>query len=314
MISRYGLTVDDVQEIIQSSIGGMNLTTTVEGRERYPVNVRYPRELRDDIEKLKRVLVPLMDGNHVPLAQVADIRVTRGPGLVQSEGGTLTANVTLNIEGSDFGGYVERASKAIAEKVKLPAGYRLLWSGQYEYMENVKAKLLYVIPLTLLIIIVLIYLNTKSWIKTAIVLLAVPFSLVGAVWLLSFLGYHMSTAVWVGVIALAGLDAETGIVMLLYLDLAYNKWKADGKIHSLRDIEDSVMEGAVKRIRPKIMTVSVILAGLVPIMFSTGTGADVMKRIAAPMVGGVVTSTILELIIYPAIYVIWKERELKKKA
>ncbi len=313
-IARYGLTVDDVQEIIQSSIGGMNLTTTVEGRERYPVNVRYPRELRDDIEKLKRVLVPLMDGNHVPLAQVADIRVTRGPGLVQSEGGTLTANVTLNIEGSDFGGYVERASKAIAEKVKLPAGYRLLWSGQYEYMENVKAKLLYVIPLTLLIIIVLIYLNTKSWIKTAIVLLAVPFSLVGTVWLLYLLGYHLSTAVWVGVIALAGLDAETGIVMLLYLDLAYNKWKGDGKIHSLRDIEDSVMEGAVKRIRPKIMTVSVILAGLVPIMFSTGTGADVMKRIAAPMVGGVITSTILELVIYPAIYVIWKERELKKKA
>ncbi len=311
-IARYGLTVDDVQEIIQSSIGGMNLTTTVEGRERYPVNVRYPRELRDDIEKLKRVLVPLMDGNHVPLAQVADIRVTRGPGLVQSEGGTLTANVTLNIEGSDFGGYVERARKAIAEKVKLPAGYRLLWSGQYEYMENVKAKLLYVIPLTLLIIIVLIYLNTKSWIKTAIVLLAVPFSLVGTVWLLYLLGYHLSTAVWVGVIALAGLDAETGIVMLLYLDLAYNKWKGDGKIHSLRDIEDSVMEGAVKRIRPKIMTVSVILAGLVPIMFSTGTGADVMKRIAAPMVGGVITSTILELIIYPAIYVIWKERELRK--
>jgi Cu(I)/Ag(I) efflux system membrane protein CusA/SilA len=205
---------------------------------------------------------------------------------------------------------VETAKKAIAGHVKVPAGYRLQWSGQYEYMENVKAKLFYVIPLTLLIIIVLIYLNTGSWTKTAIVLLAVPFSLVGTVWLLYFLGYHLSTAVWVGVIALAGLDAETGIVMLLYLDLAYNKWKAEGNIHSLRDIEDAVMEGAVKRIRPKIMTVSVILAGLVPIMFSTGTGADVMKRIAAPMVGGVVTSTILELIIYPAIYVIWKEREL----
>ena len=224
----------------------------------------------------------------------------------------LTAAVTLNVSGSDFGGYVAKAKKAIAEHVKVPAGYRLQWSGQYEYMENVKAKLFYVIPLTLLIIIVLIYLNTGSWTKTAIVLLAVPFSLVGTVWLLYLLGYHLSTAVWVGVIALAGLDAETGIVMLLYLDLAYNKWKADGKIHSLRDIEDAVMEGAVKRIRPKIMTVSVILAGLVPIMFSTGTGADVMKRIAAPMVGGVITSTILELIIYPAIYVIWKERELSK--
>jgi len=312
-IARYGFTVDDVQEIIQSSIGGMNLTTTVEGRERYPVNVRYPRELRDDIEKLRRVLVPLMDGNHVPLAQLADIKVARGPGLVQSEGGRLTAAVTLNIEGSDFGGYVMRANKAIAEKVKLLPGYSLKWSGQYEYMESVKAKLFYVIPLTLLIIIVLIYLNTTSWLKTAIVLLAVPFSLVGTVWLLYYLGYHMSTAVWVGVIALAGLDAETGIVMLLYLDLSYNRWNQEGRINTLRDIEDAVMEGAVKRIRPKIMTASVILAGLVPIMFSTGTGADVMKRIAAPMVGGVVTSTILELIIYPAIYVIWKERVLKRE-
>jgi Cu(I)/Ag(I) efflux system membrane protein CusA/SilA len=312
-IARYGLPVDDVQEIIQSSIGGMNLTTTVEGRERYPVNVRYPRELRDDIEKLKRVLVPLMDGNHVPLAQLTDIRVTRGPGLVQSEGGRLTASVTLNIEGSDFGGYVKKASKVLTEKVTLPPGYLIKWSGQYEYMESVKAKLFYVIPLTLLIIIVLIYLNTKSWLKTVIVLLAVPFSLVGTVWLLYLLGYHMSTAVWVGVIALAGLDAETGIVMLLYLDLSYNRWHQEGRINTLRDIEDTVMEGAVKRIRPKIMTVSVILAGLVPIMFSTGTGADVMKRIAAPMVGGVITSTILELIIYPAIYVIWKERILKRE-
>ena len=312
-IARYNLTVEDVQEVIESAIGGMNLTTTVEGRERYPVNIRYGRELRDDIDKLKRVLVPTMEGAHLPLGQLADIRVTRGPGMVQSEGGRLTASVTLNIAGSDFGGYVKRAQKAIAEKVKIPAGYQIQWSGQYEYMENVKAKLFYVIPLTLLIIIVLIYLNTNSWLKTMIVLLAVPFSLVGTVWLLYFLGYHMSTAVWVGVIALAGLDAETGIVMLLYLDLSYNRWRQGGRINSLRDIEDSVMEGAVKRIRPKIMTVSVILAGLVPIMFSTGTGADVMKRIAAPMVGGVVTSTILELIIYPAIYVIWKERELRKQ-
>jgi Cu(I)/Ag(I) efflux system membrane protein CusA/SilA len=313
-IARYGLTIEDVQDVIQTSIGGMNLTTTVEGRERYPVNVRYGRELRSDIDMLKRVLVPIMGGGHVPLVQLADIRVTKGPGMVQSEDGRLVAYVTLYIEGSDLGGYVKKAAKALAEKVKLPPGYNLKWSGQYEYMEKVRAKLFYVIPLTLLIIIVLIYLNTKSWIKTAIVLLAVPFSLVGAVWLLSFLGYHMSTAVWVGVIALAGLDAETGIVMLLYLDLAYNKWKADGKIHSLLDIENAVMEGAVKRIRPKIMTVSVILAGLVPIMFSAGTGADVMKRIAAPMVGGVITSTILELVIYPAIYVIWKEREFRKKA
>jgi Cu(I)/Ag(I) efflux system membrane protein CusA/SilA len=314
MIARYGLRVEDVQEVIQSAIGGMNVTTTVEGRERYPVNIRYGRELRDDVEKLGRVLVPVMEGAQVPLEQLADIRVTRGPGLVQSEGGRLTASITLNIDGSDFGGYVDRAGRAIAEKVKLPAGYSLQWSGQYEYMENVKAKLFYVIPLTLLIIIVLIYLNTESWLKTSIVLLAVPFSLVGTVWYLYFLGYHMSTAVWVGVIALAGLDAETGIVMLLYLDLSYNRWHKDGRIKTLRDIEESVMDGAVKRIRPKIMTVSVILAGLIPIMLSSGTGADVMKRIAAPMIGGVITSTILELIIYPAIYVIWKERVLKKEA
>jgi Cu(I)/Ag(I) efflux system membrane protein CusA/SilA len=292
----------------------MNLTTTVEGRERYPVNIRYGRELRDDIDKLRRVLVPVMGGAQVPLGQLADIKVTRGPGMVQSEGGMLTAAITLSISGSDFGGYVKRAAKALTEHVRLPAGYRLQWSGQYEYMESVKQKLFYVIPLTLLVIIVLIFLNTASWTKTVIVLLAVPFSLVGTVWLLYFLGYHMSTAVWVGVIALAGLDAETGIVMLLYLDIAYTRWKAEGRVHTLRDIEDAVMEGAVKRIRPKIMTVAVILAGLVPIMFSTGTGADVMKRIAAPMVGGVITSTILELVIYPAIYVIWKERELKKAA
>jgi len=311
-IARYGLTVEDVQEVVQSAIGGMNLTTTVEGRERYPVNLRYGRELRDDVDKIARVLVPVMGGAQVPLGQLAGVRVTRGPGMVQSEDAKLVSYVTLHIGGSDFGGYVREAQRTLDEKVKLPPGYSVTWSGQYEYMQSVKRKLVYVIPLTLLIIIVLIYLNTGSWTKTAIVLLAVPFSLVGTVWLLSFLGYHMSTAVWVGVIALAGLDAETGIVMLLYLDLAYNKWKGEGRIRSLTDIRDAVMEGAVKRIRPKIMTVSVILAGLVPIMFSTGTGADVMKRIAAPMVGGVVTSTILELIIYPAIYVIWKERELKR--
>ncbi len=312
-ISRYGLTVEDVQEVIESAIGGMNLTTTVEGRERYPVNIRYGRELRDDIEKLRRVLVPVMGGAQVPLGQLADIRVTRGPGMVQSEGGMLTAAVTLGTSGSDFGGYVERASKVLREKVKLPPGYRLQWSGQYEYMESVKQKLFYVIPLTLLVIVVLIYLNTESWTKTVIVLLAVPFSLVGAVWFLWFLGYHMSTAVWVGVIALAGLDAETGVVMLLYLDIAHHKWEREGRMRTHEDLKDAIMEGAVKRVRPKLMTVGVILAGLVPIMFSHGTGADVMKRIAAPMIGGVVTSEILELTVYPAIYYLWKKRELERQ-
>ena len=311
-IARYGLTVEDVQEMIESAIGGMNLTTTVEGRERYPVNIRYSRELRDDIEKLQRVLVPVMGGAQVPLGQLADIRVTRGPGMIQSEGGMLTASITLGIAGNDFGGYVKQAQKAIAEKVKLPSGYVLKWSGQYEYMQNVKQKLFVVIPLTLLIIIVLIYLNTDSWTKTIIVLLAVPFSLVGAAWFLYFLGYHLSTAVWVGVIALAGLDAETGVVMLLYLDLAHEKWEKEGRMRTVQDLKDSIMEGAVKRVRPKLMTVGVILAGLVPIMFSHGAGADVMKRIAAPMIGGVVTSEILELTVYPAIYFLWKKRDLKR--
>jgi len=311
-IARYGLTIEDVQEMIESAIGGMNLTTTVEGRERYPVNIRYSRELRDDIEKLQRVLVPVMGGAQVPLGQLADIRVTRGPGMIQSEGGMLTASITLGIASSDFGGYVKRAQKAIAEKVKLPSGYVLKWSGQYEYMQNVKQKLFVVIPLTLLIIIVLIYLNTDSWTKTIIVLLAVPFSLVGAAWFLYFLGYHLSTAVWVGVIALAGLDAETGVVMLLYLDLAHVKWEKEGRLRTVQDLKDAIMEGAVKRVRPKLMTVGVILAGLVPIMFSHGAGADVMKRIAAPMIGGVVTSEILELTVYPAIYFLWKERGLKR--
>jgi len=311
-IARFGLTVEDVQEVIESAIGGMNLTTTVEGRERYPVNIRYSRELRDDIEKLRRVLVPVMGGAQVPLGQLADVRVTRGPGMIQSEGGMLTASITLGIAGSDFGGYVKQAQKAIAEKVKLPSGYVLKWSGQFEYMENVKQKLFVVIPLTLLIIIVLIYLNTDSWTKTIIVLLAVPFSLVGAAWFLYLLGYHLSTAVWVGVIALAGLDAETGVVMLLYLDLAHEKWKKEGRMRTVQDLKDSIMEGAVKRVRPKLMTVGVILAGLVPIMFSHGAGADVMKRIAAPMIGGVITSEILELTVYPAIYFLWKERELKR--
>jgi Cu(I)/Ag(I) efflux system membrane protein CusA/SilA len=311
-IARYGLTIEDVQEVIESAIGGMNLTMTVEGRERYPVNIRYGRELRDDIEKLRRVLVPVMSGAQVPLGQLADIRVTRGPGMIQSEGGMLTAAITLGIAGSDFGGYVKQAQKAIAEKVKLPSGYVLKWSGQFEYMESVKQKLFLVIPLTLLIIIVLIYLNTDSWSETIIVLLAVPFSLVGAVWFLYLLGYHLSTAVWVGVIALAGLDAETGVVMLLYLDLAHAQWKKEGRMRTAQDLKDAIMEGAVKRVRPKLMTVGVILAGLVPIMFSHGAGADVMKRIAAPMIGGVITSEILELTVYPAIYFLWKKRELGK--
>jgi Cu(I)/Ag(I) efflux system membrane protein CusA/SilA len=327
--ARYGLTVDDVGEVIQAAIGGMNLTVTVEGRARYPVNVRYPRNLRSDVEQLKRVLVPVMMANRpaptpagaggmaavqpitqIPLGEVADFKIVKGPTAIKSEEGLLTAYVFVDFTGRDMGGYVEEAKKKAAT-LKIPEGYRLTWSGEYENLVKTHERLKMVIPLTLFVIFVLIYLNTKSTVKTMIVLLAVPFSLVGSFWFLYLLNYNMSIAVWVGIIALAGLDAETGVVMLLYLDLAYEKWKKNGKMRTLADLKESVMYGAVKRIRPKIMTVSVILAGLVPIMFSHGTGADVMKRIAAPMVGGVITSTILELVIYPAIYMLWKGRSFK---
>jgi Cu(I)/Ag(I) efflux system membrane protein CusA/SilA len=338
------MTVEGVNEVIQTAIGGMNLTVTVEGRERYPVNIRYARDFRSDIDRLGQVLVPVMMGSgpaspsaaggmaggggqpgvsgpvrfaaaapvlKVPLGELADIRVVKGPTAIKSEEGMLTAYVFIDFSGRDVGSYVKEAKQRVAE-LKVPEGYRLEWSGEYEYMVKTAARLKTVIPLTLLIIFVLIYLNTKSVTKTMIVLLAVPFSLVGSFWLLHLLNYNMSIAVWVGIIALAGLDAETGVIMLLYLDLAYSRWKKEGRLRSIEDLEEAIMYGAVKRIRPKIMTVSVILAGLIPIMFSHGTGSDVMKRIAAPMVGGVVTSTILELIIYPAIYLIWKGRGLQK--
>lgn len=327
-IARYGLSMDDVQAVVASALGGMNLSTTVEGRERYPVNVRYARELRNDVEKIRRIFVPVSsssDGSgmtggakaaglaHIPLGELADIDIVKGPTQIKSEEGLLSNYVYVDFSGRDVGGYVEEAKKKVSSAVKLPEGYRLQWSGEYEYLVSTRERLKLVIPLTALIIFLLIYFNTKSVTKTAIVLLAVPFSLVGSFWLLHFLNYNMSIAVWVGIIALAGLDAETGVVMLLYLELAYDQWKKDGKLKGIDDLRDAVMYGAVKRIRPKIMTVSVILAGLIPIMFSHGSGADVMKRIAAPMVGGVITSTILELVIYPAIYMIWKGREFRTR-
>lgn len=326
--ARYGLTVNDIGEVIQAAIGGMNLTVTVEGRARYPVNVRYPRDLRNDVESLKRIYVPVMMANiptplvagaggmaaspsvtQIPLGEVADLKIVKGPTAIKSEEGLLTAYVFVDFSGRDVGGYVAEAKKKAAT-LKIPDGYRLVWSGEYEYLIKTHERLKMVIPLTLFIIFVLIFLNTRSATKTIIVLLAVPFSLVGSFWFLYILNFNMSIAVWVGIIALAGLDAETGVVMLLYLDLAYDQWKREGRLNTLDDLRESIMHGAVKRIRPKIMTVSVILAGLIPIMFSHGTGADVMKRIAAPMVGGVITSTILELIIYPAIYMIWRGRKI----
>ncbi len=311
--ARYGLTVGDVQGVIQTAMGGMSITNTVEGLERYTVNLRYSRELRDNLEALRRVLVPTPTGEQIPIGQLATITPRKGPMVVRSEDTRPNAWVYVDIKDIDVGTYVQNAKQRVAEQIKLPPGYNIIWSGQYEYMQRAEKRLMYVIPMTLFIIFVIIYLNTRSVTKVAIVLLAVPFSLVGTFWLLYILGYNLSIAVWVGIIALAGLDAETGVVMLLYLDVAYDEWKKKGIMRGLKDLKDAIHHGAVKRVRPKIMTASVIIAGLLPIMWSHGTGADVMKRIAAPMVGGVVTSVLLELAIYPVIYFLWKSAVLKKE-
>ncbi len=311
-IARYGLTVGDVQDVIQTAVGGMNITTTVEGLERYPVNLRYSRELRDNLEMLRSVLVPTPTGQHIPLGQLADLRFAIGPPGIKSENARPNAWIYVDLRGVDVGTYVKNAKKIVEENVDIPAGYTIQWSGQYEYMQRAQQRLMYVIPFTIVIIFVIIYINTQSLVKTSIVFLAVPFSLVGAVWLLYLLGYNMSIAVWVGIIALAGLDAETGVVMLLYLDHAHENFKRQGLLKTRNDLADAVYDGAVKRVRPKVMTIAVIVAGLLPIMWSHGTGADVMKRIATPMVGGVITSGIMELLIYPVIFYLWRGRTLPK--
>ncbi|MBI5149557.1 MAG: efflux RND transporter permease subunit [Candidatus Omnitrophica bacterium] len=312
-LARYGLSVQDAQMVVLSAIGGENVTTTIEGRERYPVNVRYPRELRDDVEKLKRVLVPTPSGQHIPMAQIADIVLRSGPAMIRNENGLLAGYVYVDMATDDIGRYVEAAKKAVAQELKMPQGYALVWSGQYENMLRVKERLKVVLPLTIFIICMLLYMNTKSLVKTGIVLLAVPFSLIGAVWLLWALGYNISIAVWVGMIALMGLDAETGIFMLLFLDMAYLEAVRKGKMKTEQDLEEAIVNGAVKRVRPKLMTVMAAFMGLLPIMWATGTGSDLMKRIAAPMVGGLSSSFILELLVYPVIYAIWKwDFEMKK--
>jgi Cu(I)/Ag(I) efflux system membrane protein CusA/SilA len=314
-LARYGLSIDNAQDVVMNAIGGENVTTTIEGRERYPVNVRYLRDYRSDPAKLGRVLVPTMDGQtQVPLAQLAQIRTVSGPGMLRDENGMLNGYVYVDVAGRDVGSYVDEAKETIRKNVKLPPGYTLAWSGQYEAMQRVRERLTIVLPLTLFLIVMLLYVNTKSMTKTLIIILAVPFSAVGAVWFLHFLGYNMSIGVWVGLIALMGVDAETGVFMMLYLDLAHDQAKAEGRLRSLRDLQDAIMHGAVKRIRPKFMTVATMFMGLVPIMWSAGTGADVMKRIAAPMIGGIFTSFLLELVVYPAIYEVWKWHfELKKE-
>jgi len=308
--ARYGLTVGDIQDVIQSALGGMNVTQTVEGLERYPVNLRYMRDYRDNLEALKRVLITTPTGARIPISQVSSFSLHQGPPAIKTENSRKTAWLYVDLESSDIGGYVERAKKAVDEQIKLPAKYNIVWSGQYEYMEQARKRLMVAVPVTFVLILLLLFFNTHSFSKVGIVVLAVPFSLVGSFWLLYILGYHLSVAVWVGIIALAGLDAETGVVMLLYLDLAHDLWARLGRMKTLGDLKQAIFHGAVKRIRPKMMTVGAIVAGLIPIMHGTGTGSSVMKRIAAPMVGGVITSLLLELAIYPVLYYYLKRPHL----
>jgi copper/silver efflux system protein len=312
-LSRYGLTIDDAQTAVQNAIGGENVTTTVEGRARYPVNVRYMRDFRSDLEALGRVLVPAGEGRQIPLSDLAEIKPASGPGMIRDEDGLLTGYVYVDLGNRDPGGYVREAREVVRKKVALPPGFAVIWSGQYEAMERVNSRLMFVLPITGFLILLLLYFNTRSAIKTMIVVLAVPFSAIGAIWFLYILGYNMSIGVWVGLIALLGVDAETGVFMLLYLDLSYDQAKKENRLKTIGDLREAIVHGAVKRIRPKFMTVATDFIGLVPILWATGTGSDVMKRIGAPLIGGVFTSFLLELMVYPAIYEVWKWHfELKR--
>jgi len=311
--ARYGLTVDDVQSIIMSAIGGMNITTTVEGLERYPVNLRYGSELRDTPEKLRRILVPTPTGAQIPITQVADIRILKGAPVIKSENARKNAWIYIDISGIDVGTYVKNAQQTVREKVNMPPGYSLVWSGQYEYMVRAQQRLAVVVPMTLVIIFLLLYFNFNNITESLIVMLSVPFSLTGGIWFMYLLGYNMSVAVGVGFIALAGVAAETGVVMLIYLDISYRKFKLKyGEEFNRRHLNLAIEEGAALRVRPKMMTVVAIMAGLMPIMWSHGTGSEVMKRIAAPMVGGMVSATVLTLVVVPAIYGLWKGWKLPK--
>ncbi len=316
-LARYGLSVDDANMMVMTAVGGDNQTTTVMGRERYGVNVRYARDYREDLSALRRVLLPLPGGQgQIPMEEIADVVLAQGPSMIRDENGMLAGYVYVDFDTSkvDVGSYVTEAKKAVAAGVQLPTGYHMVWSGQYENMLRVKERLKLIVPLTLVLIFGLLYMNTRSTFKAALVMAAVPFSAVGAVWLLWALGYNVSIAVWVGMIALMGLDAETGVFMLLFLDLSHDEYKAKGLLRTRRDLVEAIVHGAVKRVRPKAMTVFAAMLGLLPIMWSIGTGADLMKRIAAPMIGGLVTSFLLELLVYPAAFKLWRQRQARNDA
>jgi Cu(I)/Ag(I) efflux system membrane protein CusA/SilA len=308
--ARYGLTTGDVQDAIQTAVGGMNITTTVEGLQRYPLNVRYPRELRDDLPALRRLLVSAPNGLAVPLGQLAMLRITPGPPMIRSENAQHTAWVFVDIAGRDLGGYVAEARTVVDREVPLPAGYTRVWSGRFEYLEKANARLAVVVPVTLVLIVLLLYVSNQSWLRVGIVLLAVPFSLIGAFWFLWLLDYNMSLAVWVGIIALLGIDAETGQVMLLYLDTTLDRYRDEGRLNSPAELAAAVHEGAVKRIRPKTMTVATDLIGLLPLLWATGTGAEVTRRLVAPLVGGIGVSFLMELLVYPVVFYLIRERQL----
>jgi Cu(I)/Ag(I) efflux system membrane protein CusA/SilA len=313
-LARYGLTIDMVNMVIMSAVGGENITTTVEGRERYPVNVRYMRDWRSAVDRLNRTLVPAMGGAQIPIAQIADVKMLSGPGMIRDENGRLSGYVYVDISASDVGRYVDAAKKAIGEKVSLPPGYTLVWSGQYENMQRVAQRLLIVVPITIFIIFLLLYFNTRSVTKTMIVFLSLPFSAVGAIWLLYLLGYNLSIAVWVGLIALMGVAAEMGVFVLLYLDLSYEEMRAKGLMKTREQLREAIVNGTVMRLRPMFMTVAVDFIGLIPVMLAAGTGADLTKRIAAPLVAGMFTSFVMGLVVYPAIYSVWKwHTEVKKQ-
>jgi copper/silver efflux system protein len=311
--SRHGLTVADVQDVIRTAIGGLDVTTTVEGLERYSVNVRYARELRDDVPALKRVLVDAPTGAKVPLGELADLKVNPGPPMIKSENARRTAWVFVDIADRDLGGYVEEAKTKVASEIALPAGYSVKWSGQFEHVEEANRRLAIVIPVTLAVIVLLLYAANRSWFRVSVILLAVPFSLIGAFWFLDLLDYHMSLAVWVGLIALAGVDAETGQVMLLYLDQSLQKARAEGRLRTRADLYAAVHEGAVKRIRPKAMTVATDMIGLLPLLWATGTGAEVTRRLVAPLIGGIAVSFLMELLVYPVIFFLGKRWSLRRE-
>ena len=312
-LARYGISVEQAQQAVANAIGGENVTSAVMGRERYAVNVRYQRDFRSDFAALGRVTVPAGGQRQIPISELADIHTATGPSMIRDEDGLLTGYVYVDIAGRDIESYIGEAGPLLRKSLHIPPGCAIAWSGQYESMQRVKQRLTYVVPLTLLLIMLLLYMNTRSVTKTFIVLLAVPFSVIGAVWFLYLAGYNMSVAVWVGLIALMGVDAETGVFMLLYLDLSYEEAKSNGRLRNLSDLRVAIIHGAAKRLRPKFMTFATTCIGLFPIMWAVGTGSDVMRRIAAPMVGGIFSSFVLELLVYPAIYEIWRGRSLPKQ-